>query len=107
MRQIEAAQIPLVAALFVKARIELDAALLEVVNLDDGGMGSLRFSTAVDASRFGGNVAEIEFQDSDGVHVSAALYVDQYGNPFELDMFKADFSRLNKWPTALDLNGKL
>lgn len=107
MRQIEAAQIPLVAALFVKAGIQLDVASLEVVNLDDGGMGSVRFSTAVDASRFGDNVAEITFNDTDGVHVSVALYIDQYGNPFELDVFKADFSRLNAWPTALDLNEEL
>lgn len=101
MRQIEAAQIPLVAALFAKAGIQLDVALLEVVNLDDGGMGSMRFATAVGASRFGGNVAEVKFQDSDGVDASAALYIDQYGQPFELDIFKSDFSPLKQWPIVV------
>ena len=72
--------------------------------MNDGGMGSQLFSTACDDSHFGCNKAEVTFADEDGVGVSAALYLDQYGSPYELDMFKSDYSKLEKWPSRDDLN---
>ncbi|HTL40473.1 MAG TPA: hypothetical protein VL294_03275 [Pseudolysinimonas sp.] len=69
--------------------------------LDDGGMGSL--SLDIDGvERFGEVVGEVEFRDSDGVGVSAALYLDSHGGLYELDVFKGDFSALRRWPTAAD-----
>jgi len=72
--------------------------------MDDGGMGSLRLWVpgATGVQRFGAAVAELEFTDSDGVPVSVSLYVDQEGRPFELDLFKADFSALRRLPDSPD-----
>ena len=72
-------------------------------NMDDGGMGSLRFVSSgkgfsIDAQKFGGEISSCHFTDEDGVWVSAALYIDSSGCPFELDMWKVDFSPLIRIP---------
>lgn len=70
--------------------------------LDDGGMGSLSFD--VDSKEtFGAVVGEVTFRDSDGVGVSAALYLDSQGQLYELDIFKGDYSHLRRWPTESDI----
>ncbi|MFK4505936.1 hypothetical protein LPJ38_32325 [Bradyrhizobium daqingense] len=66
-----------------------------VEQMNDGGMGSLRFVGGEDR-RFGRCVGEAEFDDADGVLVSVALNVDQRGELFELDFWKADFSPLQR-----------
>ena len=68
-----------------------------VVELDDGGMGSLRFvrDDVVGALKI---VAEVEFADTDGVLVSVALLADKRRQPAELDVFKVDFSPLIALP---------
>ena len=66
-----------------------------VEEMNDGGMGSLRFVGRADR-RFGRCIGEAEFDDADGVPVSVALNVDQYGELFELDLWKVDFSPLNR-----------
>lgn len=68
-----------------------------VCPMDDGGMGSLRLRVRGQhdgAQRFGECVAECKFEDSDGVPVIASLYLDQNGLPFELDVWKTDYSPL-------------
>ena len=102
MNRISRHQIPLINALVQKAGIEIDLQSLEVEEMDDGGMGGLRFSTSKEASKFGESVAEVSFKDTDSVSVSAALFPDQYGQLFELDIFKADFSKLQKWPNKIE-----
>jgi len=99
MNKISWHQIPLVSALVQKAGVEIEVQSLGVEALNDGGMGSLRFSTSTEGSRFGESVAEVSFVDSDNVPVSAALFLDQNGQLFELDIFKSDFSKLQKWPS--------
>ena len=47
----------------------------------------------------------MKFNDADGVPVSAALNLDQDHHLFELDVWKVDFSPLQRWPTAQDLSG--
>lgn len=98
MNPIREEQYPIIRRLLKLADIEIDIATLQVEAMNDGGMGSQRFSSASENSIFGGNVAEASFLDSDGVYVSGALYIDQFGNPYELDMFKSDFSMLESWP---------
>ncbi len=78
---------------------------LEVENMSDGGMGSLKLFPRISNNNygerlFGGNVAEIEFNGLDGILVSAALYLDKEGNDFELDVWKVDFSELKQLPTS-------
>ena len=70
-----------------------------VEDMKDGGMGSLRFSSADRRIRgFGKKIAEAEFNDEDGVLVSATLNVDDTGALFELDIWKVDFSPLKRYP---------
>ena len=69
-----------------------------VTPMNDGGMGSLRFTAPEPKRHFGRQIAEQNFADSDGVGVSAAVFVDQLGDLFELDVFKGDFSPLLALP---------
>ena len=76
----------------------------QCVDLEDGGMGSLLFVAVGNPSSVSGRKAErvissCSFTDEDGVLVSAALYVDTSGLPFELDVWKVDFSPLIRMPT--------
>lgn len=72
-------------------------AVLRVEEMDDGGMGSLRFNqdqsrSIVDAE------AEVQFTDEDGVLVEASLIADEHGRVLELDMWKVDSSPLIRIP---------
>jgi hypothetical protein len=72
---------------------------VRVREMPDGGMGSLQLSIDDESgSRFGETVAELRFADRDGVPVLVSLNVDQEGRPFELDIWKTDFSPLIQIP---------
>jgi hypothetical protein len=62
-----------------------------VQDLPDGGMGSFRFE-GEDKRTFGSELVGGKFVDSDGVDVLVSIYLDQSGNLFELDSWKANFS---------------
>jgi hypothetical protein len=98
MRHLTSDELPLVAYLFEQAGLSQNPASLRVEPMDDGGMGSLAFSPISPLRRFGRTAAGCLFNDQDGVSVSAALNLDQHGEPMELDMFKADFGALKQWP---------
>ena len=76
---------------------------LQVEEMDDGGMGSLRFVVPTTAGRKGYIIcrAAVQFTDVDGVEVIASLYADEHGSPIELDVWKTDFSRLIRIPEDL------
>jgi len=84
-----------------KARVTVSERLL-VTDMDDGGMGSIRFWRAgpQERRRLGGRIAELEFSDADGVTVVASLNVDTEGDLFELDIWKTDFGRLIRYPRS-------
>ncbi|HEU0156519.1 MAG TPA: hypothetical protein VFQ82_10650 [Stellaceae bacterium] len=70
-----------------------------VKDMPDGGMGSLRFKAADDrVQRFGKEIGEVLFTDQDGVMVSATVNIDDYGELFELDIWKTDSSPLQRYP---------
>ena len=83
---------------------ELELGWLEgllVSEMDDGRMGSLKLiarGAPSSGRRFGKKVAEYQFADADGVEVLVSLNVDQDGQPFELDIWKTDFSPLIRIP---------
>jgi len=64
--------------------------------MDDGGMGSfLIFQDASDVGvkkKFGKQISEFEFVDGDGVLVLVSLNVDDENKPFEVDVWKTDYS---------------
>ena len=73
---------------------------LTVEEMNDGGMGSLRFLYKDGKkSIFKDEVAIINIRDMVGVSVRYALNMDMEGNIYELDVFKGDFSKLKKFPT--------
>ena len=75
----------------------LDRALVQDMN--DGGMGSLRFwRKDGEGRRFGGMPVDAMSHDEDGTTVIASIYVDQTGSLYELDMWKVDFSPLKRLP---------
>lgn len=68
-------------------------------DMDDGGMGSLRFLSSAEDRWYDRTVSEAWFRDSDGVPVVVSLNVDGGADLFELDSWKVDFSPRNKLPT--------
>jgi len=73
-----------------------------VKDMQDGGMGSIRF-VQPDHRSFGRAVAEAQYVDSDGIPVSITINVDEKGELFEVDFWKVDFSTLSRYPKPLDL----
>lgn len=75
-----------------------------VEQMNDGGMGSLRFVHPSPASVPGfEQVREATYVDGDGVPVSIVLNVDRDGRLFELDIWKADNSPLRNFPKPEDV----
>jgi len=68
-----------------------------VQDLNDGGMGSIRFLAQSDV-RFSGEIARAEYIDRDGVLVSITINSDQYGELHEMDFWGTDFSPLKRYP---------
>ena len=97
MRTLYEIERPLVAYLLELASIPMDLDSLQVAPMPDGGMGSLAIAP-FGGRKFGSSRAACHFYDSDGVMVSAELNVDQNGTPFEVDVWKVDFTQLRAWP---------
>lgn len=75
-----------------------------VEDMADGGMGSIRFVSPFAGARLLGRCAmEAQYVDADGVPVSIALNLDDRGNLYELDFWKADFSPLLSYPSPAEL----
>jgi hypothetical protein len=70
----------------------------EVEDIEDGGMGSLRFVSEKPDRRLGEKVAGTHFLDEDGVPVLVSLYLDLQGELYELDSWKTDYSPLKRIP---------
>ncbi|HEU4881032.1 MAG TPA: hypothetical protein VFT45_02270 [Longimicrobium sp.] len=72
--------------------------------LDDGGMGSFRIaplSPGRNQRHFGKVAATLQFTDKDGVLVLVSLNTDTQGEPFEVDVWKTDFSPVICVPEVL------
>ncbi len=69
-----------------------------VEEMDDGGMGSLRFLSKKSNRKFGREVAQISVMDQDNIPVSFSVFLDEDDDIYELDSFKADFSPLKQFP---------
>jgi Domain of unknown function (DUF6984) len=102
MRALLECELPLVTFLFELADLPLPKTLV-VQRMADGEMGSLAFGPIGTGRRYGSSPAECHFRDSDGVIVSASLNLDEQDAPYEVDVWKVDFSPLLRWPTRADL----
>jgi hypothetical protein len=74
-----------------------------VTDMQDGGMGSIRFLGSGPKS-FGMALVEAQYLDSDGVLVSITVNGDKQGELFELDFWKVDFSPLKRYPNPSDVS---
>jgi hypothetical protein len=80
--------------------IPADLDSLEVIPMDDGGMGSLLLIPhGVEQPRqFGKEVSLQRFVDSDGTPIFVSLNVDRQQRLFEIDIWKVDFSPVIEFP---------
>ena len=99
-RKLTPAERAVITALAPSVTTGLDDAL--VVEMRDGGMGSIRFLNGSDRRRYR-SIAQAEYMDDDGVSVSIELNVDERDELFELDLWKVDFSPLRRYPDPKDL----
>ncbi|WP_436975697.1 DUF6984 family protein [Paraburkholderia tropica] len=73
-----------------------------VEELNDGSMGSIRFhSKDAEGRQLGADLCQLTFPDADGVPVVATLSLDNFGQLFELDIWKTDFSAVQRFPLSL------
>jgi len=73
-----------------------------VETMRDGGMGSLRF-IGQGSERFAREVVAAHSVDEDGTPVEISLNLDQNGELYELDIWKVDFSPLQRVPSPLQV----
>jgi hypothetical protein len=71
-----------------------------VYEMDDGGMGSLRFIRPDGAPGLGDYIGPAAFTDSDGVEAFVWVNLDKRGDLFELDVWKTDGSPLVAYPPS-------
>jgi hypothetical protein len=71
----------------------------QVVEMNDGGMGSLKFLSVKNVKGvMQDEIARIDLRDIDGINLSIALNINTNGEISELDVFKGDFSPLKQFP---------
>jgi len=76
-----------------------ELSVLKVIDINDGGMGSVMFIYNDSNSRkFGQQIADRVFIDRDNVAISVAINIDQYKELFEIDIWKVDFSPVVSYP---------
>jgi len=68
----------------------------------DGGMGSIEFFCE-NFSPMGGVLAEAEYMDIDGILVIITVIKNKFGELYEIDFWKVDFSILKQYPNPEDL----
>lgn len=69
-----------------------------VAEINPAGVGSLRFVNEQPERRLGEVLGSTQFLDDDGVPVLVSLYLDQYGELYELDCWKTDESPVRRIP---------
>lgn len=73
----------------------LNSVMVEPMN--DGGMGGIRFLSSSER-KMSRMATEMSFKDADGVTAVVSLNVDKFNEPYEMDIWKVDFSPLTKIP---------
>ncbi|WP_411178823.1 DUF6984 family protein [Paraburkholderia gardini] len=61
----------------------------------------MRFnSQSTGERRLGVDLCQLGFLDSDGVPILVTLSLDNFGQLFELDVWKVDFSAIQRFPSV-------
>jgi len=69
--------------------------------MDDGGMGSLRIGGANPDRHFGRELVEGWYLDEDDLPISVSINLDQFGDLYEVDSWKVDFSKRISLPARI------
>jgi hypothetical protein len=93
----------LLAGVYSAEALETALRNARVANMQDGGMGSIRFLGS-GLKTFGTALVEAQYVDSDGVLVSITVNADKHGELFELDFWKVDFSPLMRYPNPSNIS---
>jgi hypothetical protein len=70
--------------------------------MNDGEMGSISFDLHNSAT-YGSDLIQVEYLDLDEILVIITLSIDTNGNLYELEFWKVDFCKLNKYPEPGDI----
>jgi hypothetical protein len=104
LRPEEAALIrALLSGIYPPQTLESSLRSSRVSDMQDGGMGSIRFLGSK-SKTYGTVLVEAEYVDSDGVPVSITVNADKQGQLFELDFWKVNFARLKRYPNPSDVS---
>ena len=88
----------------VKPGIEAKLSSALVEDMQDGGMGSIRFLSSSHSVRHVGKaIAQAEYIDDDSVLVRIVINVDQENELYEVDFWKVDFSPLKRYPRVSNI----
>lgn len=83
--------------------IVFDIKDIKVIEINDDGMGSLyivhRYKEKAQR-KMGKCIAERQFADEDDVPILVSLNVDEAGDLFELDVWRADFNPVIRYPSC-------
>lgn len=76
---------------------------LKVVEMLDGGMGSLYIVDSCknrEERKMSKSIIERQFYDVDQTPISVSVNIDTEGNLFELDIWRVDFNPIIKFPSC-------
>lgn len=74
----------------------------EVFEYEGGVMGSINFHNH-QPDEYQGDLASVEFKDSDGITVVVTLTITKTNQLLDLDFWKEDFSKLLAYPKPEDV----
>jgi len=78
---------------------------IKVVDMKDGGMGSLLFvsSNHKKNRKMSESIIEKQFNDADGVPISVCVNIDEEKKLFELDIWRVDFNPVIRFPSRINV----
>jgi hypothetical protein len=91
----------LLSSVWSEEQIAQGLASVLVMDMKDGGMGSIRFVGAP-GRKMGKVAVEARYTDSDKIPVLISINLDEEGRLFELDFWKVDFSPLKRYPKTTE-----
>ncbi|PSR53679.1 hypothetical protein AHMF7605_09150 [Adhaeribacter arboris] len=77
-----------------------------VIELEDGGMGSIRFINNKPARVYGTDLVQVEYIDEDKVPVLITVTIGNHQELFELEFWKVDFGKLLRNPNPSEITIK-
>ncbi len=102
-RKINSYEIKIVEKIAKDAKFSLskDFPNFEVIELEDGSMGSIAFirnDKLYEERKLGGVIGKFDYRDSDGIDILMTLFKDSDGFLYELDVWKGSLEPRISYP---------